>query len=74
MRGIDGTTIDHIKFTKGMRCLIPIVAINRSTEIWGPDAGEFNPDRHDDSTLPKKNVPGVYGSVLSFNGGARNCM
>lgn len=48
--------------------------VNRATEIWGPDANEFNPDRFDVNGIPTANVPGVYGNLLSFLGGARNCI
>lgn len=74
IRGLDGSTIDHVQFKKGMRCIIPIISINRSTETWGPDADEFNPDRYDDKDIPLRSIPGVYGNTLAFNDGARNCM
>jgi cytochrome P450 len=62
-----------------VRLVIPtdtpaIQEVNRSTEIWGPDAGEFNPYRFDRDGIPAKHVSGVYGNLLSFLGGARNCM
>lgn len=74
IRGKDGSMIDHINFTKGMRVTIPVISINRSTDVWGPDAAEFNPDRFDDKSMPLQHVPGVYGNLISFNSGARNCM
>lgn len=46
--------------------------VNASTELWGPDAREFNPDRH--VVGPTEKVPGVYGNILSFYGGVRNCI
>lgn len=48
--------------------------VNRSEEIWGPDANTFNPDRFDHNGIPTANVPGVYGNLLTFLGGARNCI
>lgn len=56
-----------------------------SPEIWGPDPEKYNPDRF--STLPQtlssgekgsvpvaNDVPGTWGNLLTFLGGARNCI
>jgi len=51
-----------------------ILSVNRSEEIWGPDAKEFNPDRFTHAGIPRKHVAGVYGNLLTFLGGARNCI
>lgn len=53
---------------------IAIMNVNHSTEIWGEDAKEFNPDRFEVGGIPGKSVPGVYGNLLTFLGGARNCI
>ena len=50
------------------------MAIHRSKAIWGPDAMEFKPDRWD-GNVPKESVQGsVYGQLLTFLAGPRNCM
>ena len=52
-----------------------ILNINQSTDIWGPDAAEFNPDRYSKPALEQTNqVPGVWGNLLTFLGGTRNCI
>lgn len=43
-------------------------------EIWGEDADEFNPDRYNDPSLPRVQVPGVWGGLLSFIGGPHHCL
>lgn len=38
-------TIDGITIPPGVLIRIPIHALQRDTDVWGPDADEFNPDR-----------------------------
>lgn len=52
-----------------------IISVHRSKEIWGPDAREFNPDRWESGGASKAHVQGsVYGNLLTFLAGPRNCM
>ncbi|BEJ17745.1 hypothetical protein CspHIS471_0700130 [Cutaneotrichosporon sp. HIS471] len=74
IRGRDGKMMSSIDVPAGTDIFIPLMNVNRSTEIWGPDALEFNPDRHGDPKLPLQNVSGVYGNLLTFFNGARNCI
>lgn len=46
--------------------------INKSKEVWGPDADQFNPDRFE--RAPGATVPGVWGNLVTFNAGPHNCM
>jgi len=53
--------------------------LNASTEIWGSDGAEYNPDRYTRSHSKEQqealnSVPGVWGNMLTFLGGTRNCI
>ncbi|RSH95125.1 hypothetical protein EHS25_000211 [Saitozyma podzolica] len=95
INGRDGKMIDSIRLNKGTTIFVlggcedaipdgtvAIMAVNHSTEIWGADALEFNPDRFarisSDSDPEKAHianqVPGVWGNLLTFLGGTRNCI
>ena len=59
---------------------IPIQAVNHATDLWGPDARDFRPERW--AALPSAvtTIPGLYAHTLTFlngNGGAtgnRSCI
>jgi cytochrome P450 len=74
--GNDGTPVfsTSIPIKKGTMVIEPFTAVHRDHAIWGADAEEFNPDRYDRPNYPATKIPGSYGNLLSFNGGARNCM
>lgn len=48
--------------------------------IWGADAEEYNPERYFSEKAQSKegggpnSVPGVWGNLLTFLGGTRNCI
>ncbi|TMW62719.1 hypothetical protein Poli38472_005337 [Pythium oligandrum] len=64
----DGTFIE-----KGSRVSMPIFAMGRMTQLWGPDADEFNPERWIDPTTGKLIQVSPY-KYLAFNAGPRTCM
>ncbi|KXN81835.1 Cytochrome P450 4B1 [Leucoagaricus sp. SymC.cos] len=70
----NGNVRDSILVQKGQSLFVPILAINRSEELWGPDAREFKPERW--ATVPEcaSAVPGVWGNILTFLGGPRACI
>jgi cytochrome P450 len=72
--GRDGKMMSEVHVKKGTTIFLPIMNVNRSKEIWGEDADKFNPDRFGVGGIPRKHVPGVFGNLLTFLGGARNCM
>ncbi|KAG9318254.1 cytochrome P450 [Chiua virens] len=70
----NGVVHDSIRVSKGDPIFIPILAINRSHELWGPDAHEFKPERWEHIPEAVSQIPGVWGHLLSFLGGPRACI
>lgn len=52
--------------------------MNQSPLIWGADAEDFKPERYFTEAAGKEGklnqVPGVWGNLLTFLGGQRNCI
>ncbi|KAJ7670063.1 cytochrome P450 [Mycena polygramma] len=76
-----GVVHQNLLIRKGESIFIPIMAINRDRNIWGPDAMEFRPDRWaeglDGGIAPPTGahaIPGVWGHMLTFHGGPRGCI
>ncbi|KAJ7616656.1 cytochrome P450 [Roridomyces roridus] len=70
---IHGVKHNTLRIRKGDPVVLPILAMNRSAEIWGPDAMEFKPERWlslDTHTAH----PGIYAHLLTFIGGPRACI
>ncbi|KAK7056277.1 hypothetical protein VNI00_002830 [Paramarasmius palmivorus] len=75
--GTDGTLISEIPIPKGTDVYISLIGSNRSSEIWGPDAGEWKPERWLTSlptTVTDARIPGVYSNLMTFNAGNRSCI
>jgi cytochrome P450 len=68
------TTIQGHPIPKGTSILAVPWAINTSTELWGPDAAEFNPNRWIDG--PRAHSGGAESaySFLTFLHGPRSCI
>ncbi|KAH9890484.1 cytochrome P450 [Cubamyces lactineus] len=75
--GKDGSLIDHVPVSKGMRLITDIEASNCNKELWGEDAYEWKPERWL-KPLPRAledaHIPGVYSHLMTFIGGARACI
>ncbi|KAI0035974.1 cytochrome P450 [Vararia minispora EC-137] len=76
MEWVDKKGVRHsgISVVKGDAIIIPILAINRSKEIWGEDAYEFKPERWSNLPPSASAIPGIWGNSLSFLGGSRACI
>ncbi|KIM28541.1 hypothetical protein M408DRAFT_23593 [Serendipita vermifera MAFF 305830] len=73
--GRDGKARKHIQVKKGDTFMIPIILMNRSKEVWGPDADEFNPDRWlVDRPAAVSDIPGLWANLMTFLGGQRACI
>ncbi|KAF9239085.1 cytochrome P450 [Melanogaster broomeanus] len=70
----NGVVHDGIRISEGDPVFIPILAMNRSEELWGPDAHEFNPERWENLPESVSHIPGVWGHMLTFLGGPRACI
>lgn len=76
----DGSTqLSSISLLRNTNVIIAIEAANRRTDVWGPDAGEWKPERwaklkdHERSETEPK-LPGVYMNTMTFLGGGRSCI
>ncbi|KAJ7649171.1 cytochrome P450 [Mycena rosella] len=70
----DGTVHESLRVRKGDQFRIPISAVNRDAEIWGPDAMEFVPERWEAATPISNAIPGIWGNQLTFLGSSRGCI
>ena len=65
------TFIDDMAVPKGSRFNLPLWVISRDTEMWGPDAAEFRPERwlapDFEASLPRF-------AYFPFGGGPRKCI
>ncbi|KAJ7106872.1 cytochrome P450 [Mycena crocata] len=71
---IHGNVHQSIRIRKGDELRIPITALNCDTDIWGPDAMEFVPERWEATTPISNTIPGAWGQMLTFLGGTRACI
>lgn len=72
------TVLIHIlRIAKGDSVSIPALLIHRSTDLWGPDANEWKPERWMDEcgiSVAAKTIPGLYSNTLAFLGGSHACI
>ncbi|KAI0321608.1 cytochrome P450 [Amylostereum chailletii] len=69
-----GVKRSGIPISKGDGIFVPVMAINRLKEIWGPDAREFKPERWENPPKEVSSVPGIWGNNLVFSSGPRACI
>ncbi|KDQ11802.1 hypothetical protein BOTBODRAFT_176997 [Botryobasidium botryosum FD-172 SS1] len=71
---VNGVLRHEVRMKKGDSVVIPISPLNRSKEIWGEDAHDFNPERW--TNIPEKSaeIPSVYSHLGTFIAGAHACI
>lgn len=69
-----GRTHDYVRVTKGTIIDVPIVALNRSKELWSDDAHEFKPERWESVPAAVHAVPGIWSNTMAFLGGQHACI
>ncbi|KAJ7448951.1 cytochrome P450 [Mycena latifolia] len=69
-----GKAHDSLPIPKGQIMHIPILAVNTDKEIWGPDAGEFIPERWEKVPDAASEIPGVWANLFTFFAGPHNCI
>ncbi|KAJ3503620.1 hypothetical protein NLJ89_g8348 [Agrocybe chaxingu] len=63
----------HIYVPKDTVCTFSVFNMHRRTDLWGPDAEKFDPDRFLDERLHKYLTPNPF-IFLPFNAGPRICI
>ncbi|EEB91212.1 hypothetical protein MPER_10464 [Moniliophthora perniciosa FA553] len=69
-----GAWHDEFRVRRGQEIQISIFAINRDTEIWESDATEFRPERWNNLPESVKEIPGIWGNMVTFLGGPHACI
>ncbi|KAG8686029.1 hypothetical protein FRC11_009638 [Ceratobasidium sp. 423] len=71
---LTGTVQTGIRVRKGDSIVIPILSVNRAKDVWGEDSMDFTPDRWDNLPEAVKDMPGVWGHILTFLHGPHACI
>ncbi|KAH9840925.1 cytochrome P450 [Rhodofomes roseus] len=77
IRGVDGRLMTEVTIPKGTTVFLGVRASNCNPALWGEDAMEWKPERWMrplPTAVAEAKIPGVFGSLLSFGGGARTCI
>uniref|UniRef100_A0A0D9WMT5 Cytochrome P450 n=1 Tax=Leersia perrieri TaxID=77586 RepID=A0A0D9WMT5_9ORYZ len=65
------TELAGVRIPKGTMTMIPSAILHRDVEVWGEDAGEFNPLRFRDGV---NKAAALAGALLAFSLGHRSCI
>uniref|UniRef100_A0A0E0H7Q5 Cytochrome P450 n=1 Tax=Oryza nivara TaxID=4536 RepID=A0A0E0H7Q5_ORYNI len=67
-------TVGSLAIPAGVAVYIPVPIMHRDREVWGHDAGEFNPLRFLDGAARAAAAAGIPHALLSFSIGPRSCI
>ncbi|KAF2939422.1 hypothetical protein DAI22_03g193000 [Oryza sativa Japonica Group] len=67
-------TVGSLAIPAGVAVYIPVPIMHRDREVWGHDAGEFNPLRFRDGAARAAAAAGIPHALLSFSIGPRSCI
>ncbi|XP_047063205.1 cytochrome P450 709B2-like [Lolium rigidum] len=70
-KAVADTELGGVKIPKGTMTMIPIAMMHRDEEVWGADAGTFNPDRFRNGVGRAAKHP---SAMLGFSVGPRSCI
>ncbi|KAI0027682.1 cytochrome P450 [Vararia minispora EC-137] len=70
----NGKVHQEILIRKGDLVLIPTQALQFLEEIWGPDGGEFKPERWEALPDSVKQMPSFWSNLLTFASGPHACI
>ncbi|QRW08852.1 cytochrome P450 family protein [Ceratobasidium sp. AG-Ba] len=73
-KDVHGISHNEIRVQKWDTVMVPIKAMNRSKDVWGDDALDFRPERWDDLPPLVKEMPGVWGHLMTFVHGNQSCI
>ncbi|KAI1783891.1 cytochrome P450 [Ganoderma leucocontextum] len=74
VKDMHGNVLNKLPILEGLRIFIPILALHTSKGVWGEDALEFKPERWQNPPKSISAIPGVWGNLLTFLGGAHACI
>lgn len=70
-KALQDIQLKEILIPKEMHIQIPISILHQDTDLWGPDAHQFNPERFEHGTLGACKLPQAF---IPFGVGTRICV
>ncbi|KAK1236103.1 hypothetical protein PQX77_000647 [Marasmius sp. AFHP31] len=74
---IHGKTVSEVPVYRGQRIRVDMSTYNRLKSVWGADANEWNPARHQRMEPASEKNPtqvGLFANLLTFSGGPKGCI
>ncbi|KAF8170987.1 cytochrome P450, partial [Mycena galopus ATCC 62051] len=71
---IHGKELKTLPIRKGQLVRVPIADVNIDIALWGEDSTKFRPERWAQIPKAAEAIPAVWGNMLTFLAGPRNCI